>query len=489
MKRILVICFLALVASIPADAGSGDKPVDVTHGGLMVSANKRFLQHADGTPFFWQGDTAWELFHRLDREEAEIYLTDRASKGYTVIQAVALAELEGQKDPNPYGYLPLVDFDPARPAVKEGADNDYWDHVDWIVDRANELGMYIGFLPTWGRYWHEGTGVKENLPLFDAANAEKYGEFLGSRYRDRKIVWILGGDRHVDNDGQKEIIRAMARGLAKGDGGAHLMTFHPPGGTGSSNYFHDDDWLDFNMRQNGHTTDYTDRYSKTADDYALVPTKPVIDGEPLYEDHPVAFNAARLGHSIAGDIRRPLYWNLFSGAFGHTYGHHSIWQMYDSAKKRNPINNPLMTWREALDAEGAGQMIYGRRLIESRPFLTRIPDPTVIVTGEVPTAMPGEGRYRFVSTRDEAGTYAMVYAPVGREFRVRMDAIKGDKVVAWWFNPRDGEAIKIGTFANDRNERSFMPPAEGEMLDWVLVLDNAACKYPAPGKPYRQKRQ
>jgi hypothetical protein len=236
------------------------------------------------------------------------------------------------------------------------------------------------------------------------------------------------------------------------------------------------------MRQNGHNTDYTNVYGKTADDYALTPVKPVIDGEPLYEDHPVSFLAPQLGHSISGDIRRPLYWNLFSGAFGHTYGHHSAWQMYDGAKGRNPINNPLMPWHQAIDQPGAGQMVYGRRLMESRPFLTRIPDPTVIVTGDVPTVMPGEGRYRFVATRDEAGTYAMVYAPVGREFTVRMDAIKGDRVTAWWFNPRNGKATKIGTFENDLGQRTFTPSDPGEMLDWVLVLDDAACEYPAPGK-------
>ncbi|MDR2145062.1 MAG: glycoside hydrolase family 140 protein [Tannerella sp.] len=461
------------------------KPADFSHGKLQVSANKRFLQHADGTPFFYLGDTGWELFHRLDREDADRYLADRASKGFTVIQAVALAEFDGHIAANAYGFLPLEDYDPARPAVKDGADNDYWDHVDYVVNKANELGMYIGLLPTWGRYWHEGAGVKDNQPLFNAENAGKYGEFLGARYKDREIIWILGGDRHVENDAQKEIIRAMARGLKKGDGGAHLITFHPTGGRGSSEYFHTDDWLDFNMRQNGHNTDYTGVYSKTADDYALQPVKPVIDGEPLYEDHPASFNAAKLGHSISADVRRPLYWDLFSGAFGHTYGHHSVWQMYDPAKNRQPINNPLLTWQEAINQPGAIQMMYGRLLMESRPFLTRIPDPTIIVTGKVPTAMPGEGRYRFVATRDEAGTYAMVYVPVGRDFSVRTDVIKGDKITAWWYNPRNGKATKIGTFANDRKERAFTPPDKGEMIDWVLVLDDAAMKYSAPGTRYK----
>ena len=485
--KLLFIPF-CLIFSLPAMAQWKGKPVDFSHGKLQVSTNRRFLQHADGAHFFYLGDTAWELFHRLNREEADKYLTDRANKGFTVIQAVALAELDGHTVPNPYGHLPFENYDPARPDIKVGPDNDFWDHVDYIVNKANDLGMYIGFLPTWGRYWHEGSGVNENLPLFDVENAEKYGEFLGARYKDKGIIWILGGDRNVENDVQKEILRAMARGLKKGDGGKHLITFHPRGGGTSSQYFHKDDWLDFNMRQNGHNADYTGSYSKTSDDYALQPFKPVIDGEPLYEDHPLSFNAARLGHSIASDVRRPLYWDLFGGAFGHTYGHHSVWQMYDEAKNRQPINNPLMSWQEAINRPGAVQMMYGRMLMESRPFLTRIPDSTIIVKSNVPTAMPGEGRYRFASTRDEAGTFAMVYAPAGREFSVHMDVIRGDKVTVWWYNPRNGKATKIGTFANERNERIFIPPDKGEMIDWILVLDDASFNYPAPGKLYRQNK-
>jgi hypothetical protein len=204
----------------------------------------------------------------------------------------------------------------------------------------------------------------------------------------------------------------------------------------------------------------------------------VLDGEPIYEDHPVAFNAKEKGHSVAADVRRPLYWNLFAGAFGHTYGHHSVWQMYSA---KNPINGPLMPWNEAINQPGAAQMQHGRRLIESRPFVTRIPDDSIIVPHTVATAVPGAGLKRMAATRDTDGTYAMVYTPVGRAFKVKMETIKGPKVVAWWFNPRTGEATRIGEFDN-KGEREFSTPDKGEMLDWVLVLDNAAKNYGAPGK-------
>ncbi|MBD0277468.1 MAG: DUF4038 domain-containing protein, partial [Flavisolibacter sp.] len=111
---------------------------------LRVSDNKRFLVTQDNKPFFWLGDTAWELFHRLTREEAEKYLKNRADKGFTVIQAVALAELDGLHDPNPYGEIPLENDDPTKPREA------YFQHVDFIINRAAELGLYIGLLPTWG---------------------------------------------------------------------------------------------------------------------------------------------------------------------------------------------------------------------------------------------------------------------------------------------------------------------------------------------------
>ncbi len=449
---------------------------------LRVSDNGRFLVFTDGQPFFWLGDTAWELFHRLDREEAVRYLDDRAQKGFTVIQAVALAELDGLNTPNAYGHVPLLDHDPIRPDIKEGVQNDYWDHVDFIVREANKRGLYIGFLPTWGDKWNKKWGVGPEI--FTPANAEFFGEWLGTRYHEAGVIWILGGDRPVETDGHRDIIRAMARGIRKGDGGGHLITFHPTGGTGSSAWFHDEAWLDVNMRQNGHVAEYTGRYDQTLADYLRRPIKPVLDGEPIYEDHPVSFKADQYGHSTAADVRRPLYWNLFNGACGHTYGHHSVWQMWSPDKK--PINNPLMPWYEALDQPGAGQMQWARRLLESRPFLSRIPDDSIIVVDRVATYIPGAGRYRFAATRDESGACAMIYAPVGRKFSVRMNLIRGEKINAWWCNPRNGEVEKVGVFSG-KGIKEFIPPEPGELLDWILVLDDAAQGYPAPGtEKYRR---
>src|SRR5215217_4702844 len=153
---------------------------------LQVSANHRFLTTTDGAPFFWLGDTAWELFHRLNREDAERYLQNRAKYRYTVVQAVALAEFDGLDTPNAYGQAPLRNHDPAQP------NEAYFAHVDWVVRRANALGLYVGFLPTWGDKWNVKRGVGPEI--FTPANAEQYGAWLGRRYKDDGVIWILGGD-------------------------------------------------------------------------------------------------------------------------------------------------------------------------------------------------------------------------------------------------------------------------------------------------------
>ncbi len=475
MKQLLLSAFLLIAFAnvfMAQDNAWKGPSVDFRHGNLKVSENKRFLVFEDGTPFFYLGDTGWELFHRLNKEETEKYLENRRSKGFTVIQAVLLAELDGLNTPNAEGDKPLINNNPLTPNEK------YFEHVDWVIKKAEEKGIFIGVLPTWGDKWNRKWG--EGPQIFNPENARDYGKFIGQRYKNSpNIIWILGGDRPIESEIQRQIIIAMAEGLRNGDVGRHLISFHPTGGTGSAQSLPNEPWLDFNMRQNGHTLSYTERYYTTSEDYQLEPPKPVIDAEPVYEDHPINFNPDANGHSTSADVRRPLYWDLFSGAFGHTYGHHSVWQFWSPSHE--PINRPLMPWYEAIDQPGAKEMMFGRLLMESRPFLKRIPDNSIIVPDRITSAVPGNGSYRYVATRDQDGSYAMVYVPVGRKFSVRMDAIKGNEVVAWWFNPRDGESKVIGKYSNTGTQ-TFNTPTPGENLDWILVLDDASKNFKAPGQ-------
>jgi len=462
----LIISLLALaIGGIPAHA----QPLP----SLQVSADHHRLETSDGQTFFWLGDTAWEMIHRLSREDVEHYLDVRKAQGFNLVQTVVISDQGGNRNPNAYGHLPLVDNDPTRPAIVEGPANDYWDHVDFIVDAANRRGMYVGLLPTWGRYWQDQT---PEPPLFNRKNAEIYGRAIGARYKDKALVWIVGGDRHFENEEEQEIVRAMARGLRDGDGGTHLITFHPRGEHSSSEYFHGESWLDFNMRQNGHVAPYR-FFGNTRLDFERLPTKPVIDGEPLYEGHPV-YRPDGSGYSLAIDVRRALYWDLFAGAFGHTYGHNAVWQMWSEGLE--PINGPEFSWRRALDTPGAKQMQFGRRLMESRPAQGRVPDNDIIASFDVKADEPAVERYQFAATRASDGSYAMIYAPVARTCRIKLEKLSGSEVVAWWYNPRTGEATRIDQFPAT-GEREFTPPPSKDELDWVLVLDDASRAFPAPG--------
>jgi Protein of unknown function (DUF4038)/Putative collagen-binding domain of a collagenase len=464
-----LLCFLAPLLLLAGTATAQTLPR------LKVSDNQRFLVQEDGKPFFYLGDTAWELFHRLTRDEAAAYLKQRREQKFTVIQAVALAEFDGLTEPNAYGSLPLTDNDPTRPAVTPGADPrnpyDYWDHVEYIVDEANRQGLYIGLLPSWGAWLDDGRPGKNKV--LNAANAQSYGEFLGKRFGKKGVIWILGGDRSADQTAA--IWRAMARGIAIGVNGKEdytgvTMGFHPSGGGTSSRWFHDDPWLTVNMQQTGHGLAETVKcWERIAADYNRTPVKPVMDAEPLYEDHPLAFRAKENGYSFDAHVRQRAWWDVFAGAFGHTYGNHSVWQMY--TPQRKPINGPLFYWTEAIHRPGAAQMQYVRALVESRPFLSRVPDQSLIVN-------PLEGADHIAATRGDG--YLFVYSAQGRPFTVNLGKISGVRVKAWWFNPRNGAAREFDSFDN-RGTHDFEPPSQGFGSDWVLVLDDAGKQFRAPG--------
>src|SRR5688500_2089775 len=237
--------FLLILLQVLALAISGQVRV--------ASDSRTFVSGPNDRKFFWLGDTGWELFHRLNREEAELYLKTRASQGFNVIQAVALAELDGLHQPNAYGHLPLENDDPMKPR------EDYFRHVDWVIDKAKEYNIYIALLPTWGDKVFKNTWGA-GPEIFNPANAKAYGKWIAERYRNRtNIIWILGGDRNPRNQADVDIWLAMGTGIVEGIAGHHdpLISYHPqPSATSSSSpWFHNQSWFDFNMLQTGHCRD------------------------------------------------------------------------------------------------------------------------------------------------------------------------------------------------------------------------------------------
>ena len=432
---------------------------------LKVSDNHRFLVDENGDPFFWLGDTGWLLFKKCNREEAVTYLKNRKQKGFNVIQVMVLHDLDNTV--NVYGDAAFEDKDVSIPITTEGnlynddEQYDFWDHVDYIIKKAGKEGIYMALVPVWGSNIKNGSVTLEQ--------ASKYAEWLANRYKDyNNIIWLNGGD--TPGSDSTDIWNAIGNIINKVDTN-HLITFHPRGRLMSSDWFHNEDWLDFNMFQSGHRRydqDDTERafgqdnWRYVELDYQRKPVKPTIDGEPSYEHIPQGLHDTLQPFWNENDVRRYAYWSVFSGAFGHTYGHNSIMQFYKPGDTEKSFG-VKKSWTEAMDDPGASQMIHLKNLILSKPFLERVPDQSIIADGQ------GEKYDYIVATR--GNRYALIYTYTGNSFSVDMGKFTASEYSASWFNPRNGTSTEIGEFLIE-GVTPFDPPSEPEEgNDWVLVLD------------------
>ncbi|QHT71860.1 DUF4038 domain-containing protein [Rhodocytophaga rosea] len=430
---------------------------------LQVSQNGRSLQYANGKPFFWLGDTAWELFSRLTLNEIKMYLDNRAAKGFNVIQVSCLTLNDVGKQ-NRYGEMML------HPLNGQWVPNDkYFTIIDSTLQYALERNMYLAMVPTWGDLVVSGE--------LNSLQANTIGKWLGSRYAQHtNIIWVLGGDKAATTNTQdfKPIWREMAKGIIEGTNQKCLITYHPNGERSSSEWLHTEPWLDFNMIQSSHGRKDAPVWDMVKKDRSLSPAKPTLDSEPNYEDHPVSpwpkWNVDN-GYFRDYDVRKQLYRSVFAGAFGVSYGHHAIWQFFN--ERVEALNFPDRGWVNALDRPGAFQAGYLRQLIESRPSENRVPDANIITQGQ------GEAAQRIEVLRDSKGKFILVYLPLTKEIELDMSGISSKRIIAWWYNPKTGDAQKIGTL-NKKTLMKFEPTQEPDHSDWVLVLDDAEMKYSSP---------
>lgn len=401
---------------------------------LRIAADHRHLETAEGKPFFLLGDTAWELFHRLSREETQLYLKNRADKGFNTILAVALAEYEFDK-PNAAGELPLGSNDPTKPR------DAYFAHIDWVIDQAAALGLYTALLPTWGDKWNQKWG--KGPEIFTPENAAIYGEWLARRYKDKPVIWVLGGDRPIENNTHRAIIRAMATGLKKGDGGRHLITYHPKGGANSSDYWPDEPWLDFHIFQSGHGKRAAANYDMNAKNLALPALKPTLDGEPCYEDHPVRSlmkDKKPTEWFDDYDVRRAAWWSVLSGACGHVYGTHSIWQFHDLTKRKQQTD-ARTPWQQAMDLPGATQMGVMRKFIEGLDWTKLRRDDSFVHLNGIEITPANKP----MSAVAEDGSFAVVYVPEQAKNGLFFNGLKqmGDIPDATAFDPATGDPLAL----------------------------------------------
>jgi len=405
---------------------------------LSVAKDRRTLQTSDGQPFFWLGDTAWELLHRATREQIGAYLDKRRSQGFNVVQVVLVPEVNGLTLPNAYGHVPFERLDPTRPV--EG----WFELVDFLVEQAEARGLYVALLPTWGAYTiTEKHPLFEDHAIFNEANATVYGTFLGRRYAARpNAVWVLGGDRPPETN--RPLWRAMAAGIRSGCPSA-ILTYHPQGGHSSAEWLHDEPWLDFHMLQSGHSQKSRPE-EMLANDWQLSPAKPVLNAEPMYEQIRNELDPTK--PKLGADVVRPFWYrSVFAGSCGITYGANEVWMMW--APEHEPytpvIEPPFLQaerhWLEALDYEGANQVRHLKTLFENRNLLGRRPSRH----GDL-LVLDGDG-------------WRMAFVPAGAE--IVLPAAPEEASLAW-YDPRTGHSQPIA---------GHVPTQAPDARDWVLTID------------------
>jgi hypothetical protein len=340
-----------------------------------------------------------------------------------------------------------------------------------------ERGFTISLLPTWGVYvgplWVGETEPPNFSPgnrgpeIFDERTAFIYGEYLGKRYRDFPVIWVLGGDRNPVNEKYRRRWESLAAGLKAGDGGRNLMTYHPIAVNSSSQWFHESDWLDFNMMQTSTRWDL-DNAALILADYNRIPAKPIVDGETRYEDSYENFSDKKgaWGRRItAHQVRKSAYNAMLSGAMGHTYGCRDVWYFYDPLRDQPPPKDLKTYWKEARDFDGAFHMGILRDLFTRFPFSKLAPDQRheIVVHG------CGNGGMYTPAARADDASFALIYIPESMPVWVDMACLDGKPVRLSWFDPRTGEIMFIGQYTGLGVER-FVPPFAAEP-DFILILE------------------
>jgi len=444
---------------------------------LQVHANGHYLQTSTGQPFFWLGDMAWRAY-RLSPTEMDQYLSIRKQQGFTVIQGPVIFGSQ----PNYNGH---VNFNLTQP------NEAYYANLDLFIDKAAQHGLYVAPVVVW----------EDSSRLFSHSQIYNLGQYIGNRYRNRTNIaaFIMGGEyNHPSSD--TPLWNQLALGVRAGMAGTNVNITSLPrwygiyGGHSTSGDFHSYSWLTFNALQSSQAGDCTNNsswlyYAGTHNwtlisaDWNRTPAKPVVDIEATLEQYEPGlgpnceFNPDRWP---AYGVRRRAYWAVFAGAFGHTYGANGVYQFNKSYDPDNQ-SNPLHTWDVAINYEGANDMIHLRRLMESRPFFTRIPGQDMLISpidNNVPTHVQ--------MTRDSGGKYAMAYIPgANRTVTVDMDLVGGTTHKFWWYDCKTGSATLSGTFtrSNYAGNGSFSRTTPNSGEDWVLVIDDAAQNFPVPGTP------
>ena len=438
------------------------------HGPLRVATNKRYLEHHDGTPFFWLGDTWWMgLCHRLKwPEDVKKLAADRKEKGFNVIQIVAgLYPDMHPFDPrgaNEAGFPWEKEYTAIRPEYFNAAD----ERILYLVDQ--------GFTPcivgAWG-YFMQWMGPEK---------MKQHWRNLIARYGAMPVVWCAAGEANLPwylakgfpYDDRKQVTQwtDVLRYIRATDPFRRPLTIHPTGlGRLSARHSTDDQTLlDFDMLQTPH--DQRDAVLITLStiraSYADAPMMPVINGEAAYE---------MLSDSLPTQWTRRMFWIcVMNGAAGHTYGANGIWQVNRAGQPHGPSpHHPpgsdgygKISWDEAMNLPGSSQVAFGKKLFEQYAWHKFTPHPEW-----ARFAGANDATQKTPYATGLADVVRIVYAPLPQAVEVR-DLDPNVAYTAIYFDPVSGERTPIGEVRSDKTGAWTCPPPKVvKEEDWVVIIE------------------
>jgi len=438
----------------------GENPL-LKHGRLQRSANDKFLQHLDGTPFFWLADTWWMgLCKRLSfPADFSLLVADRVKKGFTVIQIVA----------GLYPDMPAFDERGANEASfpwEEGFTHinpHYFDMADLRIHYLVKNGLIPCIVGCWGYY----------LPWLGIEKMKKHWRYLVARYGAYPVVWCLAGEGimpyYLSKEPQKESEfqrkgwTELARYLREIDPYHHPITIHPT--DSARNQLEDPSLLDIDMLQTGHS----DRWSipntihLLTTSYNSSPKLPLINGEVCYEG---------IGEACRQEVVRFMFWVSFlSGACGHTYGANGIWQVNTKEKPFGPsphgMNWGNTPWEVAYQLPGSYQLGLAKSFLMRYEWWRFEPHQDWVEPAG--TAENWNAAY----AGGIEGEVRVIFLPSG-VWGIKVKKLEKDRSYrAFLFNSTNGEELEIGDAKGDEQGEWRLPGVPPIFQDWVLVLERA----------------
>jgi hypothetical protein len=427
----------------------GENPL-YRNGPLRVSDNKRYLQHYNGAPFLWLGDTVWNGVLKSDEGSWDIFLADRAAKGFTGVQFVATQWLAGAANGDlrtAYQGLEDISIDPV-----------FYQRMDQRINAINDHGMIAAPVLLWST---GPVGLSPGVTLPDD-QLILLARYIVARYGAHQVIWILNGDGNYLGgraDRWKKIGRAVF-----GDHSNRPVTMHPGGQQWVADEFRNEPWFSFNSYQSGHGgNERAWRWlteGPPAEDWKKEPHLPSINLEPNYEAHN---SFPTLKPFDAHDVRRAAYWSLLvAPPAGVTYGAHGVWswELTPNLPMNHPTTGVARPWYQAMQLPGSTSMKHLKTLFDSLEWWTLRPALELI------TDQPGRADpTRFVAAaQSEDKSWAIVYIPVGGSIAVHTGSIKG-AALAKWFNPRLGEWCAAEKLTAP--DQTFRTPDSDDWILWI----------------------